>query len=45
MIWVRKMGCGDVKWIKLSQDSYEGGIESSRSVKGGEIKVTVQFTP
>jgi len=20
MIWVRKIGCGDVKWIKLSQD-------------------------
>jgi len=20
MIWIRKIGCGDVKWIKLSQD-------------------------
>jgi len=20
MIWVRKIGCGDVKWITLSQD-------------------------
>jgi hypothetical protein len=45
MIWVRKIGSGDVKWIKLSYDSYESGIESSRSVKGGEIKVTVKFTP
>jgi hypothetical protein len=45
MIWVRKIGCGDVKWIKLSHDSYERGIESSRSVTGGEITVTVMFTP
>ena len=45
MIWVRKIGSGDVKWIKLSYDSYEGGTETSRSIKGGEIKVTVKFTP